>query len=129
MITLKFDPSAPIMLDVELEYLSTCKRKLVLDTGTYLTVINPQTAEELGYEPPQLVPTTKVYGIIGSKLVPSIRLKSILLFNEKLNSITALCIDLSPELKIDGLLGLNFLRHFKINFDFETGTLTFDRIK
>ena len=54
---------------------------------------------------------------------------SISVEDEKILNIPALCMPLPKELKIDGLLGLNFLMHFNISINFEDGILTFERVR
>lgn len=128
MITYRFDPNvSSLILEVKLEYVYERTRKMLFDTGASLTVITPRLAEELGYDLSQLK-TTYLYTASKQESVYQLNLKSISMESEKICTVSALCMPLPPELKIDGLLGLNFLRNFNININFEQGVLTFERI-
>lgn len=116
-----------IVLPVILEYRFRQEFKLALDTGAVLTVITPHVAQEVGFEESQLISTTEVTGVTGSELVPKIRLNSITLFDNKVENIAVTVINLPLKLRIDGLLGLNFLNHFNINLQFETFILALQK--
>jgi len=69
--------------------------------------------------------TASLYTASREESVYQLNLRSISMESGKILNISALCMPLPSELKIDGLLGLNFLRHFNINLNFEEGILTF----
>ncbi|PIU67947.1 MAG: hypothetical protein COS84_02630 [Armatimonadetes bacterium CG07_land_8_20_14_0_80_40_9] len=125
MITYRFNPNvSSLILEVRLEYVYERTRKMLFDTGASLTVITPRVAEELGYDLSQLK-TASLYTASREESVYQLNLRSISMESGKILNISALCMPLPSELKIDGLLGLNFLRHFNINLNFEEGILTF----
>jgi aspartyl protease family protein len=128
-ITIKFASyQSLITLPVILKYRFTHQFKFALDTGAVLTLITPQVAEEIGFQISTLVPSTEVIGITGSNIVPKVNVDSITLFNYTIENITCMIVGLLPKLRVDGLLGLNFLCHFNINLNFENLTLTFNKI-
>lgn len=42
---------------------------------------------------------------------------------KSVDNLEVLCHDLPPEAKVDGLLGLNFIRHFNIAIRFRDGVI------
>jgi predicted aspartyl protease len=124
----EFQPGIPITLPVRLKHIYEWQYRFLLDTGAVFTVITPNVAVSLGYELSQLKPTTEIFGVINSKLVPKVTIPTMKLFAYEINDIEATVIDLSPKLRLDGLLGLNALKHFNLNLEFGRGILTLERI-
>ena len=54
-------------------------------------------------------------------------LKSLSLADARVENVEALCYTIPEEYGIDGVIGLNFLRHFNIGLDFKQGVLTLNR--
>jgi len=57
----------------------------------------------------------------GVEKAPLVTLKSISVMAKKALDVKAVVHDLPPESYVDGLLGLSFLRRFKICLDFRGG--------
>ena len=96
---------------------------VALDTGASDTSIPIKVALDLGYDlsnPKHTVRLTTGSGTVPAKIVTVRRLTAI---GEAVENIDVLCHDLPAESTIDGVLGLNFLRHFDVNISFSTGTL------
>lgn len=130
MITLNFDPQASLIrLRVTLEHEYQKSTLMVFDPGASITVITPQLAEALGYELSQTRSTTSIYTAGGMVRARQLTLPSLSLYGEGLESVEVLCSPLPQGIGADGLLGLNVLRHFKINLDFASGVLILDRIE
>jgi len=55
--------------------------------------------------------------------VPSFRLQSLQVGGIIVQALEVLVITFSPRLRIDGILGVNLLEHFRSTFDFDTATL------
>ncbi|MDI6794583.1 MAG: retropepsin-like aspartic protease [bacterium] len=102
---------------------------MLLDTGASSIVITPDVADELGYDLSKVTSYETVFTASKAEKVPKLELTSVILAGEKATGMIAKCMNLPKELKVDGLLGLNFLRCFKIYLDFEKGILTFDRFR
>ena len=64
-----------------------------------------------------------------SHLVPKVTLKSISLADAKIDDLEVLCYTIREEHGIDGVIGLNFLRHFKITLDFGQGILVLETLE
>jgi hypothetical protein len=56
--------------------------------------------------------------------VPSFRLRSLQVEGIIVQALEVLVITFSPRLRIDGVLGVNFLELFRSTFDFDTATVT-----
>lgn len=96
---------------------------VALDTGASDTSIPTKVASDLGYDlsnPKHLVRLTTGGGTVPAKIITVRRLTAI---GETVENIDVLCHDLPEESTIDGVLGLNFLRHFDVNISFSTGTV------
>jgi predicted aspartyl protease len=54
---------------------------------------------------------------------PVIRVDSLQVGDKKLNNLEVLIVDLPTALHVDGLLGVNFLKNFRVTFEFDQATL------
>ncbi len=96
---------------------------VALDTGASDTSIPTKVALDLGYDlsnPKHRVRLTTGSGTVPAKIITVRKLTAI---GEAVENIDVLCHDLPAESTIDGVLGLNFLRHFDVNISFSTGTI------
>ena len=96
--------------------------RFVLDTGATLTCVDQQIAARL--ELPQARGVTGVGAGVGSSgRMQIVRVDSVRLGAARAEELMACALDLqhtgSVGLEIDGLLGLNFLRAFRVTIDFE----------
>ena len=129
MIRYKFSPSTPlIVIETRLEHIYVDFVKMALDTASTRTVVTPAIAQRIGFNLEDSHPTETVYtaerGVKAVRLlVPKISFQI-----EDIKDIEVVCMPLPRQLRVDGLLGLNILRHFKITIDFEQGLLLFDKI-
>jgi hypothetical protein len=55
--------------------------------------------------------------------VPSFRLQSLQVEGITVQALAVLVITFSPQLRIDGVLGVNFLERFRSTFDFDMAML------
>ncbi|MDE0482603.1 MAG: retropepsin-like aspartic protease [Candidatus Poribacteria bacterium] len=96
---------------------------VALDTGASDTSIPTKVASDLGYDlsnPKHLVRLTTGSSTVPAKIITVRKLTAI---GETVENIDVLCHDLPEESTIDGVLGLNFLRHFDLNISFSTGII------
>ncbi len=91
---------------------------LLLDTGSSITSLTPQMIRKLGLDPqkPDRMQRTHVWG--GTKEVAILLAPRLRVFGQEAQNLEVACGDLPPELNIDGVLGLNFLRHFDLRINF-----------
>ena len=98
----------------------------VLDTGATLTCLDQEIAQRLELPSPRGVLGVGA-GISGTGQIQLVSVDSIRVGAAKATKITACALDLRHTdqvgLEIDGLLGLNFLRSFRVSLDFERKVL------
>jgi hypothetical protein len=59
----------------------------------------------------------------GVEVPPLAKVKRLHALGKSVDNLEVLCHDLPPEAKVDGLLGLNFIRHFNIAIRFRDGVI------
>ncbi|HXV49171.1 MAG TPA: retropepsin-like aspartic protease [Candidatus Binatia bacterium] len=127
-----FDPAvASIVVDLLLEAAddrSSLVIPVVLDTGASMTIISTDIMERLGYDPanPALNRQRMVTGS-GIEYAPRTSACSATAIGQRMVNLDVLCHDLPPESGVDGLLGLNFLRNFKLTIRFRKGIIDLNR--
>lgn len=125
MTSVRFNPiSDLIQLSMKVEGMDQSDFRdiwVALDTGASITSIPTKTALDLGYDPYH----PKYYKeiITGTQIenMPVIELKKITAIGQPVENIEVLCYDLPQELRVDGVLGLNFISNFNINISFSRG--------
>ena len=125
MTRLAFDPNASLLVfPCLVEYRRRILLDLALDTGASTTIISIKAAREIGYDLSQISDLVSFADASKTHLVPGVTLKSLSFADARIEDIEALCYTIPEEHGIDGVMGLNFLRHFNISLDFERGMLT-----
>ena len=121
----KFDPDAPIIVvEPELQGDNRIETiRMASDTGATYTMIPWKIATVLGLQPEFANRRIDITTASGIERVPLINLKSIKLFDKKLENMDVIIHDLPPRSYVDGLLGLSFLRNFSLFLDFRKGVL------
>lgn len=103
--------------------------ELVLDTGATLTCVDRALADELE------LPEASGFGGVGAIQVPTegvslVTIDSLEIGEASASDLTACTIDLSQiqdmGLEVRGLLGLNFLKNYRVTLDFERGRMTLE---
>ena len=97
-------------------------QKFIVDTGASLVTIPRSTAEELGLEVNVRNPLRKIYTAGGVKYAPEVTLSSITVEGWEVTDLKALVLDL-PDQSEWGLLGMNYLRRFRMDVNTENGVL------
>ncbi len=126
MVEHRFDPEAPgIVL-----FVSVCREdnkrrvKMVLDTGATFVLIPWKIAHELGYKPAASKEWISITTATAVIYAPVITLKAVATLGREVNNVKAVCHNLPDTSRVDGLLGLSYLRNFKVEIDFKKGILT-----
>lgn len=128
MTQLRFDPNASLLIfQCQAEHHRSIFLDLALDTGSSFTIISTKAAREIGYDLSQIPDLLSFGDASTTHLAPKVTLKSLSLADARINDVEALCYTLPEDYGIDGIIGLNFLRHFKLSLDFEQGILNLDR--
>jgi predicted aspartyl protease len=121
-----FDPSASVVVvDCLLEAAdgtSFLVIPVVLDTGASFTVVATDILVHLGYDPANpLFTRQRIVTGSGIEYAPRMTLRSVTAIGQKVANLEVLGHDLPAESGISGLLGLNFLRHFRLTVRFRKG--------
>lgn len=123
MPTLKFNPQDfSIIVDAEIVGQTSIITKLVLDTGASFVVLPWKLALAIGLkiDPQKTIQTTTATAV---ETVPQVIIPQISVLGKKAINVEAIIKDLPPEAPIDGLLGLSFLKNFKLTINFPHGEL------
>jgi clan AA aspartic protease (TIGR02281 family) len=97
------------------------KRHFILDSGASFTLINRQTASELGITIDEYTPFIPVSTVSGVILAPLVTLKSVQVGKAELENVEALIHTMPSE--SEGLLGNSFLNKFRIILDTTNGKM------
>jgi clan AA aspartic protease (TIGR02281 family) len=93
------------------------------DTGTAMTMLSRQVAEEMGLDPTRPVRQERIASVHHVAQAPVLRLSSLQVGGQRVTDLEVLVISLPPDLRVDGLLGVNFLERFRPTFEFDETTL------
>jgi clan AA aspartic protease (TIGR02281 family) len=98
---------------------------LLLDTGATYTVLTRQAAHALGITDLARLPTQRFLTGNGPVLLPVTMLQSVRIGTVEARAVEV-AIDVEGHLPL-GLLGVSFLRHFRVTVDPTQGHATFER--
>jgi len=87
---------------------------LALDTGATTTVVSRRIARNLGLA---ALGSRTMVGIGGNVIAPVARIESVRVGDAEVSNLTVSIHDFSPDPRIEGLLGLNFLNQFEVSLD------------
>lgn len=110
-------------LELEVTFNGNHTFDFMLDTGASYVVLSKEAAEQMGYDPEEILPRLYVStanGVITSRLV---RLASVKVGDAEVHDVTAL-VQEEDNLGVKGLLGLSFLNEFDWSNDTMNGVLT-----
>ncbi len=95
----------------------------LVDTGTAMTMLSTRVAEEMGLDLNHPIRFTPVASVHKVAQAPVVRIDSLQVGGQSLSGIEGLVVSLPPELRLDGLLGVNFLSRFQPTFEFDQSAL------
>jgi predicted aspartyl protease len=90
------------------------RANLGLDTGATITVVSQRIAKSLALSP---FGTSKVGTVGGVITVPLARLRSLKVGDAEIHDLVVSIHDFSTDPRIEGLLGLDYLKHFNVSLD------------
>lgn len=98
--------------------------QLLVDTGAALTAITPEVAELCGVNLQRPIRSQRIF-VAHQQFVeaPVVRLDHVSVGACEISDLEALVLGFPEELRIDGILGVNFLEHLRPTFEFDTATL------
>lgn len=131
MSTWRFDPSQRVIhLYARLEGLdgASAVARLILDTGAASVVLTPHVTRRLGFEAVRAAwPVERVISAHRDGLHPRLTLPAVTVLGHRLERVTCLEMDLPPGIGADGLLGMSYLRFFRLELDAPGGMLSLHR--
>lgn len=88
---------------------------LLIDTGAVITVIEPRLLAELGYDLDGEVQYFNTAN--GTIQAPMVDIEDLSIGSVAVKELSVAAVNLSMSGEIDGLLGMNFLRHYQFRID------------
>ena len=95
--------------------------KAAIDTGSTFTVVHSDIIHFLGATPEVLRGSVSVATAKGLQESPRVKLDKISSMGKTIKGFEVLCHDLPPTARVQGLLGVNFLQHFKMVINYKRG--------
>lgn len=124
MVRYRFDPDAPVItLYARLSNSRTRRILTALDTGSTYVLIPWDIADALGYEPAYSKRKVDITTASGAEKAPLITVKRVSVLGKEVRDVACVVHDLPETSRVDGLLGLSFLKKFKLYLDFQAGIL------
>ncbi|MBI2504731.1 MAG: clan AA aspartic protease [Candidatus Latescibacteria bacterium] len=96
---------------------------LLADTGAARTVLSSQIAEEMELDLRRPVRHERIASVHQLAHVPAVRIDSLQVGSRRVPGLEVLVCSFPPALRVDGLLGVNFLERFNPTFEFEPAAL------
>lgn len=107
---------------------SKATASFVVDTGASYTMISRATAKELEIDPEEKnLPTIPFQTVNGVVSAPVVTLDSIDVGGIQIKDLPAAIYDAFPDSGVSGLLGLNFLSHFRMDIDSKNNLLHLEK--
>ncbi len=125
MAKVEFNPEASVIIvpaELENDGLSIYSY-LVLDTGATYTMISWEIAKRLGLKIERVRKTVRFNTASGEVVAPLIKMDEISIMGVKAKNVEVIVHNLPVSARVDGLLGLSFLRNFNIQINFKEGIL------
>jgi clan AA aspartic protease (TIGR02281 family) len=116
-------PGGTVVIDAMLNRHVTVP--MLLDTGADFTVLTKQVARDLRLSSLDHLPTREFKTAGGSVKFPIATLQSLRVGTAEARDVEV-AIDIDGHMPM-GLLGMTFLRHFKVTVDHQRGQVTFER--
>lgn len=123
MSQLRFDSSSPSIIvsaDIKASFPTTAK--LILDTGASYVVLPYDLVSRIGIPIDPKI-TVRLTSVSTVETISKIIISEMRVLGKRVKNVEAIVKDLPPETPADGLLGLSFLKHFKLTVDFKKGLL------
>ena len=87
---------------------------MALDTGARWTLITPDLAAQLGFEPDKLERATRLVGLTGPTFAAVVTVQSVSVSGLEVADLRVACHPLPVDFGIEGILGLDFLNRFRV---------------
>ena len=97
--------------------------RFLVDTGAVVTTLSRQIANEMGLDLAHPIRWIRIASVHRTTQVPIVRLETLQVGGRRVSDVEAAVMSFPSGLRVDGLLGVNFLRKFRVTFEFERATL------
>ena len=97
--------------------------RFLVDTGATFTVISQKFAHEMKLDITKPLRQIQIASAHKMDQTPIVKLNSLQVGGKKVNNLEVLIVALPTALRVDGLLGVNFLNKFRVTFEFDKNTL------
>lgn len=122
---MELDPQAAIIV-VSVELTGNAGSRLVdmaLDTGATYVMIPWDIAEAIGYDPAVSRSRVNMTTASSVEVAPLITVQKVKALGQEVEDVDVVCHDLPPGSRVQGLLGLSFLKHFNVDLHFKARIL------
>jgi predicted aspartyl protease len=127
LATIPFDPKANVIRLVGYLEGNVLRRvDLILDTGASRTVLMPHILQVAGFDPTVGLADSATMAS-GTEQVVLLTINRLEAAGQSVSNLEVAAMNLPSDLQADGLLGLNFLRHFHLFINFQKGRLVLQR--
>lgn len=93
--------------------------RMAVDTGATFTIVPVETALAIGCDPTMSKRRIEFITPSGIEYAPVITIPVVKAFGFTAKNVEIFCHNLPPQSPVEGLLGLNFLKHFNIYLKFK----------
>jgi len=100
--------------------------RLALDTGAVNSLISREALALIGYDPAVASDTIRIASASGTLELPRITVGRIHSLGHDREGFPIICHTLPPAVRLDGLLGLDFLRGERLVVDFRQGLVSLE---
>jgi len=100
--------------------------RLVLDTGAAITTLSPHHLAFAGYDPAGAPERVQLVTASGVESAPRLVVERLEALGHLRRNLAVVCHALPPRARVDGVLGLDFLRGHRLVVDFREGFVTLD---
>ncbi len=95
--------------------------RMAVDTGASLMLIGSDVAEALGVSIPEGF--VQMLTTAGAQIAPMYSIDEVEVCSKRVRNVQVIVHNLPEDSYVDGLLGLNVLRNFNMNINFDEGIL------
>jgi len=99
------------------------KAELVFDTGAALTIVDTTIIDFLGYSSRDAFRISNLDGAAGRSKGYLIKIPTFRCFGFEMTEFEIACHDMNSKLGVAGVLGMNFLRNFRMDINYNTGEI------
>ena len=102
----------------------TVELRMAIDTGATSTLISHAMLTAAGYDPATSPEEIEMVTGSGTESASVIRVQSLRAIGKQMRKLSLVAHTLPPTARIDGVIGLDFLRGEKLTIDFVAGSIT-----